>query len=143
MRSSHLVSAAIVAVTVPLLAAPLAHAEPSSSTPSEPPTSTHAETAEVIPSLPMPVPEGSFGYIATRGATKWMNDRAPGALIKNLPVPPAFRKANSDMAKIIDAELDAAMKTPGACVQVIVTPRTKTGLFSYGFFAIDPEYCPS
>lgn len=149
MRSSHLVSALIAAVAMPLFIAPLAHAGPSSTAPttSTAPSSTTPsegfDPSMVKPGLPMPVPEGSFGYIATRGATKWMDDRRPGALIRNLPVPPAFRAANSSMGKIIDAELDAAMAKPGACVQIIVTPHSKSGLFSYGFFAIEPEYCPS
>ncbi len=144
MRSSHLVSALIAAVAVSLFIAPLAHAGPSSTAPSTTtPPSEDFDPSMVKPGLPMPVPEGSFGYIATRGATKWMDDRQPGALVRNLPVPPAFREANSAMGKIIDAELDAAMAEPGACVQIIVTPHSKSGLFSYGFFAVEPEYCPS
>ncbi|GEE02380.1 hypothetical protein nbrc107696_28260 [Gordonia spumicola] len=143
MRASHLLSAAIVAGAATLVVAPIAHANPST-TQSTSPSTAPSDADKVEPSIPLQVPEGAFGYIATRGATKWLADRDLPSLIKSLPVPPSFRESNNGMASIIKAELTAAEETPGACVQIIITPAPKQGgLFTYGFFAVEKQYCPS
>ena len=36
-----------------------------------------------------------------------------------------------------------ALAAPGGCVQVIINSHTAAGnLFDYGFFPIEPKYCP-
>lgn len=136
-----------------LFAAP-AHADtsrtggPSSSAPSTstqstsmPSTSTPSiEDQANKPGVPQPVADGSFGYIATPSATRWMADRQPENIIANLPV--GHREDNRAMAGVLGGQLDAAVAERGACVQVIVGGPRDGGLFTYGFYAVEPEYCP-
>ena len=47
------------------------------------------------------------------------------------------------MAQTLGRELDTAVETPGACLQIIVNPTAEDGgLFNYGFFAVEKQYCP-
>lgn len=125
-----IVVGAVAAATV--LAAPIASAEPSSQ-PSQTPEA----------SIPMPVREGALGYLATRSSTLWLADRGVDQVIANLPAPPAYSRANRQMAKTLKQELDAAVDTPGACLQIIVDgPGQAGGVFNYGFFAVEKQYCP-
>lgn len=114
---------------------------PSGDVPEAPlPSSTDDEAQ---PSVPMPVPDGAFGYLATRSATLWLAQQRPGDLIRAFPVPPNYRAANNALARQIDRELKAAVKTKGACVQIIVDPRSSEGnLFDYGVWSVAPAYCP-
>lgn len=110
----------------------------------EQPNSLSPEDEEVSePSFPMPVPSGAFSYISTRNATLWMAEQEPHRLIKAMPVPPHYRLANDAAAKQLKRELDAAVATPGACLQIVVNPETTEGnLFDYGFWAVAQVYCP-
>lgn len=118
-------------------------AVPSSDTPatSAPPTSTQSvEEQANKPGVPQPVAEGSFGYIATPSATRWMADRQPENIVANLPI--GHREDNKAMAEVLGGQLDAAVAERGACVQVIVGGPRDGGLFTYGFYAVESEYCP-
>ncbi|UQE76547.1 hypothetical protein [Gordonia sp. PP30] len=98
---------------------------------------------EVVPGAPMPVPAGAFGYLATRSATLWLAAQDPAGRIKALPVPPSYRPANDALAAQMDRELTAAVKTKGACVQIIIDPNVGGGnLFQYGVWSVDRQYCP-
>ena len=88
----------------------------------------------------MPVADGSLGYIATPAATRWMHDRDPADNIANLPI--GSPDDNRAMARRLGGELDAAVAERGACLQIIVGGPRDGGLFSYGFYAVEPEYCP-
>ncbi|MCF8588274.1 hypothetical protein [Gordonia liuliyuniae] len=90
--------------------------------------------------MPQPVAEGSFGYIATASATRWMAEREPENIVANLPV--GHRDDNKAMAKVLGGQLDAAVAERGACLQVIVGGPRDGGLFTYGFYAVEREYCP-
>lgn len=97
----------------------------------------------VVPGAPMPVPSGAFAYLATRDATRWLAAQHPGDAIAALPVPPQYRLANSALAKQMSTELTATVRTPGACVQIIIDPHSSAGnLFDYGVWSIEPQYCP-
>lgn len=142
-------STVVVVATVAALAtiAPMtvssstASAAPSASV--SPSTAPSAVVEEATPSFPMPVREGAIGYLATRSATLWLASRGADAVIANLPVPPAYATANRAMAKTLERELDAAAKTPGACLQIIIDRTDGAGgLFNYGFFAVEKQYCP-
>ncbi|MBB4135995.1 hypothetical protein [Gordonia humi] len=111
-------------------------------TPDAPPRSAPSATLDdaVKPGVPQPVAEGSFGYIATPSATKWMHDRHPEDVIANLPV--GHHSDNQMMAQLLGGQLDAAVAQRGACVQIIVGGPRDGGLFTYGFYAVEPEYCP-
>lgn len=98
----------------------------------------------VVPAAPMPVPSGAFAYLATRGATLWLADQRPGGVVKSLPVPPQYRPSNDALAAQFDRELDAAVRTPGACVQIIIDLQSDAGnLFDYGIWSVEKQYCPA
>ncbi|MGB3696411.1 MAG: hypothetical protein WBA05_03150 [Gordonia sp. (in: high G+C Gram-positive bacteria)] len=147
---SIIASAAALTAAAALWSAPTASAAPTSKHPApqaEP--APHAETAPnaeaetVEPSVPMPVRSGALGYLATRSATLWLDARGADSVIANLPVPGQYRAANKQMAASLARELDAAVATPGACLQIIVdTADGAGGLFNYGFFAVERQYCP-
>ncbi|MFC3244262.1 hypothetical protein ACFOJ6_20430 [Gordonia humi] len=117
-------------------------ASPRSRRRTHPPRSAPSATLDdaVKPGVPQPVAEGSFGYIATPSATKWMHDRHPEDVIANLPV--GHHSDNQMMAQLLGGQLDAAVAQRGACVQIIVGGPRDGGLFTYGFYAVEPEYCP-
>lgn len=97
----------------------------------------------VQPGAPMPVPSGAFGYLATRDATRWLAAQRPGEAIRALPVPPQYRPANTALATQMTRELDAAVRTPGACVQIIIDLQSSAGnLFDYGVWSVERQYCP-
>ncbi|WP_132993697.1 hypothetical protein [Gordonia zhaorongruii] len=129
------------ALVIPLVAPATANAVPTESTPS---TSTPSTSeVKVEPNAPMPVADGAIGYTATPQSTRWLADRKPEDVISNLPSPPTDRKSNEQMAEYLGLELDAAVENPGACLQVIVNPPLEQGgMFNYGFFAVEREYCP-
>ena len=140
---------AVVAGTATTLIAAPAQADtsrtvaPSTSAPSSTAPSTSTMSVEEQankPGVPQPVADGSFGYIATRSATRWMAERQPQNIIANLPV--GHRDDNRAMADVLGGQLDAAVAERGACVQVIVGGPRDGGLFTYGFYAVEPEYCP-
>ncbi|ALG84492.1 hypothetical protein [Gordonia phthalatica] len=134
------VLAASAAMIAPLaVSGPIASAAPSTSaTPSESQLDGLPE-----PSFPMPVRDGALGYLATRSATLWLEDRGADDVIRNLPVPPAYVDANRGMATNLERELKSAKQTPGACLQIIVDgPDSSGGLFNYGFYAVEKQYCP-
>lgn len=141
---------AIASAAMMMLAAPMASADPAPSThatPSQPKSSEPGKPApdvsqDAVPSFPMPVREGALGYLATRSATLWLNDRGAPDVVASLPAPPPYSTANKQMAKALDRELTAAAKTPGACLQIIVDSGDAGGLFNYGFFAVEKQYCP-
>ena len=98
----------------------------------------------VVPGAPMPVPSGAFGYLATRDATVWLAAQRPADVIRSLPVPAQYRKANDALATQVHSEISAAVRTPGACVQIIIDPRSSAGnLFDYGVWSVERQYCPS
>ncbi|MBM7368415.1 hypothetical protein [Gordonia hydrophobica] len=137
------VIAAGVAVVAPMAAVgPLATAAPSSS--AAPSASSEPELDGIPePSIPMPVADGALGYLATRSATLWLDDRGADDVIRNLPVPPAYVDANRGMATNLERELKSAKDTPGACLQIIIDgPDGSGGLFNYGFYAVEKQYCP-
>lgn len=136
--------AAVVVVTGAALATVAPMAMPSSTASAAPSTVSPSDAVEeATPSFPMPVREGAIGYLATRSATLWLESRGADAVIANLPVPPAYSAANRAMATTLKRELDAAAKTPGACLQIIIDGTDGAGgLFNYGFFAIEKKYCP-
>jgi len=137
--------AAVVVATGAALATVAPMAMPSSTASAAPSTSVSPSEVveEATPSFPMPVREGAIGYLATRSATLWLESRGADAVIANLPVPPAYSAANRAMATTLKRELDAAAKTPGACLQIIIDGTDGAGgLFNYGFFAIEKKYCP-
>ncbi|MGB3707419.1 MAG: hypothetical protein WA998_03905 [Gordonia sp. (in: high G+C Gram-positive bacteria)] len=115
------------------------HAQPSKS---NAPKATETDPDAAEASFPMPVQPGALGYLATRSATLWLHQRGAVNVIANLPVPGAYAKSNKYMAKELDRQLTAAVKTPGACLQIIVSGGDGGGLFNYGFFAIEKQYCP-
>ncbi|GAC57543.1 hypothetical protein GOHSU_22_00030 [Gordonia hirsuta DSM 44140 = NBRC 16056] len=97
----------------------------------------------IEPGAPMPVPNGAFGYLATRNATLWLAAQRPGDAIRALPVPPQYRAANDALARQMGRELTAAVRTPGACLQIIIDPHSSAGnLFDYGVWSVDRQYCP-
>ncbi|MFT3662816.1 MAG: hypothetical protein QM809_15965 [Gordonia sp. (in: high G+C Gram-positive bacteria)] len=97
----------------------------------------------VEPSFPLTVPQGAFGYLATRSATLWLHQQRPGDKIRGFPVPAQYRMANDVLADQIDRELKAAAKTAGACVQIIFNPHSTPGnLFDYGVWSVEEQYCP-
>ncbi|MGW0037175.1 hypothetical protein [Gordonia sp. NPDC003376] len=93
-------------------------------------------------SSPMPVPAGSYGYLATHGFTRQLSRmKAPDALAA-LPVPSAYRLANLGFAQQFDLALKGALADPKGCLQLIVDPDTAPGnLFDYGFYAVSGPYC--
>lgn len=129
-----LVAAPMAAAAMAAAAQAPAHAEPENG---------DETVVEIEPSSPMPVPQGAFGYLATRGATLWLAQQdAPGA-IAALPVPHDYRVANDALADQFDRELEAAVRTPGACVQFIIAPLPGgMDLFDYGIWSVDRQYCP-
>lgn len=97
----------------------------------------------VEPGPPMPVPFGSFGYLATRDATLWLARQKPADRIRAMPVPGSYQPSNDALAAQVDRELAAAVRTPKACVQIIIDPSPGGGnLFSYGVWSVEPQYCP-
>lgn len=137
------VLAASAAMIVPMaVSGPVASAAPSTSaTPATPTESVPDGLPE--PSSPMPVGAGALGYLATRSATLWLVHRGVDDVIRNLPVPPAYADANRGMATNLERELASAERTPGACLQIIVDgPDGSGGLFNYGFYAVEKQYCP-
>ncbi|WP_344782932.1 hypothetical protein [Gordonia caeni] len=132
-------TAAVLPVIGALLISAPAHADPD-----EPRSGQEPNIEQVEPGAPMPVPSGAFGYLATRSATLWLAGQQPADRIEALPVPPQYRLANRALAEQMDRELTAAVRTPGACVQIIIDPQSSSGnLFDYGVWSIDREYCPA
>lgn len=115
---------------------------PSTTSPTNVPSTDAPSVADQAskPGVPQPVADGSFGYIATPDATRWMADRRPENIIANLPV--GHQDDNKAMASVLGGQLDAAVAERGACIQVIVGGPRDGGLFTYGFYAVEPEYCP-
>ena len=133
-RGSIALLTALGAAAMVVAAGP-AHAEPVSTS-----TSSEQTAPAPVPGIPMPVADGSLGYIATPAATRWMHERRPADIIANLPVGNA--RDNRALADRLGGELDAAVAEPGACLQIIVGGPRDGGLFSYGFYAVEPAYCP-
>ncbi|MFT4087626.1 MAG: hypothetical protein QM658_10805 [Gordonia sp. (in: high G+C Gram-positive bacteria)] len=94
------------------------------------------------PSIPMPAPAGAYSYLATRSATLWLHSVDAPERIAALPASPDYAKANRQLAEHFDRELTSAVKTPGACVQIIIDPTVGGGKFSYGVWAVESKYCP-
>ncbi|AFA72996.1 hypothetical protein GPOL_c19570 [Gordonia polyisoprenivorans VH2] len=121
-------------------------AAPSSAapTPAQPAPNTQVLLVDVPEAgPPMPVPTGSFGYLATHDLTKRMASMKTAEAIAALPVPEQYRPANMALAKNLDLAVKGALADPKGCVQVIVDPRsTSGGLFDYGFYAVSGQYCP-
>ncbi|EGD55611.1 hypothetical protein [Gordonia neofelifaecis] len=147
------VAAALTVLTAPVAGADPAQpstANPSTTTPnsttpnSTQPTTSESEVSQVSePSIPMPVRDGALGYLATRSSTLWLKDRGADQVIANLPVPQTYSAANRQMAKTLKQELDSAAETPGACLQIIIDGADPSGgVFNYGFFAVEKQYCP-
>lgn len=136
-------AAAALPITAALLIGAPAQAEPAD--PAEPDTTVVEpdDDDQVKPGAPMPVRNGAFGYLATRGATLWLAGQKPAQAIGGLPVPPQYHAANRALADQMDRELTAAARTPGACVQIIVDTQAGGGnLFDYGIWSVEREYCP-
>lgn len=139
--------AVIVAVIAAALCAAPAHAAPNGGAPelkrdlpSEP---MEKADDQVVPAAPMPVPSGAFGFLATRKSTLWLAAQKPADRIRALPVPPNYRPSNNALATQMDRELQAAVRTPKACVQIIIDPAPGGGnLFSYGVWSVEEKYCP-
>ena len=95
------------------------------------------------PGPPMLVPGEAFGYLATHDLTKRMDTMNLPQAVAALPVPDSYRPANLAFAGQFDRAVTAAFASPGGCVQVIINSHTAAGnLFDYGFFPIEPKYCP-
>ncbi|MGC4932540.1 hypothetical protein ACLQ3C_02500 [Gordonia sp. DT30] len=91
---------------------------------------------------PMPVPTGSYGYLATHDLTKRMSTMKVADSIAALPVPAQYRPANLGLAKTLDRAVQGALADPKGCVQIIVNPRSSSGgLFDYGVYAVSGQYC--
>ena len=91
----------------------------------------------------MPVPGEAYGYLATHDLTKRMDAMNLPQAVAELPVPDSYRPANLAFAGQFDRAVTAALAEPGGCVQVIINSHTTAGnLFDYGFFPIEPKYCP-
>lgn len=91
----------------------------------------------------MLVPGEAFGYLATHDLTKRMDTMNLPQAVAALPVPDSYRPANLAFAGQFDRAVTAALASPGGCVQVIINSHTAAGnLFDYGFFPIEPKYCP-
>lgn len=132
----------VAAAAATSLSASPALAAPDPVAPTAPMIADTDDTVE--PAAPMPVPTGAFGYLATRSATLWLADRHPDDVVRSLPVPPALRPSNDALAAQFERELDAAVRTPGACVQIIIDPQTGSGnLFDYGIWSVEKQYCPA
>lgn len=132
-------------VTAAAAAAPAHAAPPSDPGPARelPAGPMAADQPVAQPGPPMPVPNGGFGYLATRDATLWLARQKPADGIRALPVPREYRKSNDALADQVDRELTVAARTPKACVQIIVDPRPSGGnLFEYGVWSVAPRYCP-
>ena len=146
-RTRRVAAAGILAVSAAIVApmaatGAIATAAPTSSVAPSDPSGTQLDGIPE-PSFPMPVREGALGYLATRPATLWLEDRGADDVIRNLPVPPAYVAANRGMATNLERELKSAKDTPGACLQIIVDgPDGSGGLFNYGFYAVEKQYCP-
>lgn len=106
-----------------------------------PPAPTVSEGPEV--GVPMPTPPGGYSYLATRGVTERVATMKMPEAVAALPVPATYRAANLAFAAQFDRATAAAVATPGACLQVVVSPQTTPGnLFDYGFFPVAEQYCP-
>lgn len=91
----------------------------------------------------MPVPGEAYGYLATHDLTKRMDAMNLPQAVAALPVPDSYRPANLAFAGQFDRAVTAALAEQGGCVQVIINSHTTAGnLFDYGFFPIEPKYCP-
>ena len=127
----------------PAAADPGPAADPAPSVADQPSVQAVQDEELLPPGLPMAVPDGAFGYLATRDATVWLADRRPGDAVRGLPVAPNLKASNDALADQLDRELRSAKASPGACVQIIVDPATSSGnLFDYGIFAVEKQYCP-
>ncbi|PYE13997.1 hypothetical protein DFR67_11496 [Williamsia limnetica] len=93
-------------------------------------------------SSPMPVGDSQFGYIATHALTQSAADMNLPEFVASIPVPPEYKPANLALAARFDIVVDEALASPGGCIQVVIDPApTSGGVFSYGFFAVEGEYC--
>ncbi|UEA59430.1 hypothetical protein LK459_00450 [Gordonia otitidis] len=105
--------------------------------------SSESDTPLPTPGPPMPVPDDAYGYLATHDLTVRMNAMNLPQAVAALPVPDSYRPANLAFAGQFDRAVTAALAAPGGCVQVIINSHTAAGnLFDYGFFPIEPKYCP-
>ncbi|RPA58273.1 hypothetical protein EF294_16075 [Gordonia oryzae] len=128
--------AAVMTTAAPSSAAP---------TPTQPAPDSQVLRVVDVPEAgpPMPVPTGSFGYLATHDLTTRMASINTAEAIAALPVPEPYRPANTALAENLDLAVKGALADPKGCVQVIVDPRsTSSGLFNYGFYAVSGQYCP-
>ncbi|MFT4128238.1 MAG: hypothetical protein QM662_18670 [Gordonia sp. (in: high G+C Gram-positive bacteria)] len=129
------------AVAGPAVAAP----GPATPTPSAPRSATPPAATEELPTpgVPMLVPDGAFGYIATHSATVAMKRDGVPRTLAGLPVPPPYAPANTALAAQFDRALRAALTDPRGCVQIIIDPTPESGgLFNYGIYPIAGPYCP-
>ena len=91
---------------------------------------------------PMPVPTGSYGYLATHDLTKRMKAVGLAAAVAGLPVPPQLRNANLAFAQQLDIAINSALSDQRGCLQMIANPsRTPGNIFDYGFYAVSEAYC--
>ncbi|GAA2068324.1 hypothetical protein [Williamsia deligens] len=91
---------------------------------------------------PVPVSSQEYSYTATHDLTVRADSIDLARFVADIPVPAQYRAANLALAARFDATVDAALASPGGCVQVVVDPRSRDGnLFNYGFFPVAGEYC--
>ncbi|OBA42226.1 MULTISPECIES: hypothetical protein [Gordonia] len=150
LRLAAATAASMALVPLGVISAPEAVAAPEKTTPQSvapqsatPQSVAPSDLALPTPGPPMPVPGEAFGYIATHDLTKRMDSMNLPQAVAALPVPDSYRPANLAFAGQFDRAVTAALASPGGCVQVIINSHTSEGnLFDYGFFPIEPKYCP-
>lgn len=142
---SLMVATAAVAGALAVSVPGAAGAAPASPAPAAPDTTQNpgAPTEPPAAGEPMPVAAGAYSYIATRDMTVRASSMNAPEAIASFPVPERYRPANLAMAAQFDIALQSAIDEPGACLQIVVDPQSKTGdLFDYGFFPVAKPYCP-
>ncbi|MGZ8180015.1 hypothetical protein ACXVUM_18970 [Williamsia sp. SKLECPSW1] len=107
-----------------------------------PDAATVESVVTVPPGPPVPVSPQEYSYTATHDLTVRADSLDLARFVADIPVPEQYRAANLALAARFDATVDAALTSPGGCVQVVVDPRAKDGnLFNYGFFPVAGEFC--
>ncbi|WP_076480641.1 hypothetical protein [Williamsia sterculiae] len=99
-------------------------------------------TTDVVAGEPVPVSSTAYSYLATHALTERAQAMDLGQFVASVPVPPQYRSANLDLSARIDTAVDAALRSPGGCVQLVVDPKGTGGaLFDYNVVPVEGQYC--